>query len=267
MEITIITKKCQRNDCLPLVWHGLAETEETISPAHCHETLLNLDVSKITQVGQTLSPIEYAMIPLFVVAGFAWLPWEKAIRVPILKALGNIRNSRQEEFIIDKTGYSLASITLSDKGAAGLREDESGPMIANLVGGHMPLAYSQHFILPDEKNALRGLMAELALEQGYDLICTTGGTGVGPRDITPEATKSLLDSELPGISQAMLMASMAKTPRAAISRACAGIIGKCLVINLPGSPKAVAECLEPILPALEHLLAKLNGDTTDCGGK
>lgn len=165
-----------------------------------------------------------------------------------------------------KNGRSLAWITLSDKGSQGLREDLSGPAIAEIIGADLPLCHSQGFLLPDEPGPLRALLTELALGLEYDLICTTGGTGLSPRDIAPQVTAALLDLPLPGFSQAMLAASLAKTPRAALSRAVAGVLGRSIVINLPGSRKAVLENLAAVLPALPHALDKLHGDSADCGG-
>lgn len=167
---------------------------------------------------------------------------------------------------VRKQGRSLAWVTLSDKGSQGLREDLSGPAIAELVGASLSLCHSQGFLLPDEAGALRALLTDLALAQGYDLICTTGGTGLSPRDIAPQVTAALLDLPLPGFSQAMLAASLEKTPRAVISRAVAGVIGRSIVINLPGSRKAVLENLAAVLPALPHALDKVNNDPADCGG-
>ena len=162
-------------------------------------------------------------------------------------------------------GVTLAWVTLSDKGAAGLREDESGPRIGHFLADVLPLAYSQGFILPDNPDALRALVADLALHQGYDLVVTTGGTGLGPRDTTPEALLPLLQHRLPGFEQAMMAASLAKTPHAAISRAFVGTMGQSLVMALPGSKKAVRENLEAVAQALAHALAKLQGDPADCG--
>lgn len=161
--------------------------------------------------------------------------------------------------------WSLAWITLSDKGAAGLRPDESGPLMAELVRSGLALHHEQGFLIPDEANALRALVLELSLGQGYDLILTSGGTGLSPRDATPEALLPLFDRRLPGFEQAMMTASLGKTPTAALSRAVSGTIGKTIVLTLPGSRKAVRENLEAVLPALPHALEKLHGDLSDCG--
>lgn len=208
----------------------------------------------------------------FQIASISWLPTasgengQMSFRFcPILKACANFPDWRTETFTISKTGFSLARITLSDKGASGEREDLAGPLIAELVGKQIPLSCSAAFLAPDEPHNLRSLLTSLALEQHFDIICTTGGTGVAPRDRTPEATLRVLDTPLPGFSQAMLMASLNKTPNAVISRGAAGLVGQSIVINLPGSPQAVRENLEAVLPALNHTLAKIHGDPADCG--
>ena len=125
--------------------------------------------------------------------------------------------------------------------------------------------HEQGFMIPDDPQALRALVMELALGQGYDLILTSGGTGLAPRDTTPEALLPLFERRLPGFEQAMMQASLAKTPTAAVSRAVAGTLGRTIVITLPGSRKAVSENLAAILPALGHALEKLHGDPSDCG--
>lgn len=159
----------------------------------------------------------------------------------------------------------LAWITLSDKGAAGLRVDESGPLMAADTRAKLPLCHEQGFMIPDDPQTLRSLVMELALGQGYDLILTSGGTGLAPRDTTPEALLPIFERRLPGFEQAMMQASLAKTPTAAISRAVAGTLGRTIAITLPGSRKAVSENLAAILPALGHALEKLHGDPSDCG--
>lgn len=183
---------------------------------------------------------------------------------PILRALADLP-AGELACGIRRTGRALAWITLSDKGSQGLREDTAGPAIAELAGGALPLCHVQGFLLPDDAPRLRALVTDLALEQGYDLICTAGGTGVGPRDITPQAVAPLLDMELPGFAAAMLAESLRKTPHAVISRAVCGVLGRCIVITLPGSRRAVVENLAAVLPALPHALDKVNGDPADCG--
>ncbi len=162
-------------------------------------------------------------------------------------------------------GFSLAWITLSDKGSRGERVDASGPTIRDVVAGAMELSLARGIIIPDEPELLKAALVDFCLQQNFDLVFTTGGTGVGPRDITPEVTLPLLGKRLHGFERAMTEASLAKTPHAIISRAVAGIMGTSLVVNLPGSPKAVRENLLAILPALKHTVEKLQGDPRDCG--
>ncbi|MHB8843447.1 MAG: MogA/MoaB family molybdenum cofactor biosynthesis protein [Nitrospirota bacterium] len=158
-----------------------------------------------------------------------------------------------------------AIITLSDKGAKGEREDESGRVIREMVG--TVGAEVRHYeVLPDEQPLIAAALARLSDSGAIDLILTTGGTGVAPRDVTPEATREVIDRELPGMAEAMRAASLLKTPRAMISRAVAGIRKQTLIVNLPGSPKAVRENLAVILPALEHAVEKIKGDPSDCAG-
>ncbi|WP_320170433.1 MogA/MoaB family molybdenum cofactor biosynthesis protein [Maridesulfovibrio sp.] len=165
---------------------------------------------------------------------------------------------------IEKTGYSLAFITLSDKGAAGLRMDEAGPLIGEMVKKALPVSIVQGYLIPDERDELKALIMHLAHVCRFDLILTTGGTGVGPRDVSPEATVAVIEKRLPGFERAVTAAGLEKTPHAMISRAVAGTLGESLVINFPGSPKAVRESLEAVIPALKHTVDKLQGDKSDC---
>lgn len=162
-------------------------------------------------------------------------------------------------------GPALAWVTVSDKGSVGLRDDASGPAIAEMMSGALPLRCHNGYMVPDEIHRLRSLVADLALTQGYDFIITSGGTGLTPRDITPEALAPLIEKRLSGLEQAMLGASLAVTPRGALSRPLCGSVGSSLLITLPGSTKAVRENLAAILPALGHGLEKLQGGTSDCG--
>ena len=182
-----------------------------------------------------------------------------------VRALEDFRaDPRAKPWTVEKKGYALAWITLSDKGYAGDREDLAGPLIAELVGNSLSLTLVQGHLIPDDQRRLRSLLVGLALEQQFDLILTTGGTGVGPRDVTPETTLSVIDKRLPGMEAAMLQTALLKTRHAVLSRAVVGTLGQALIINLPGSPKAVRENLTALLPALDHALAKLQGDPSDC---
>lgn len=157
-----------------------------------------------------------------------------------------------------------AIITLSDKGSKGEREDGSGLIIREMI---MTIGASvEHYeVLPDEKQGIVDVLSRLSDSGAIDLILTTGGTGVAPRDVTPEATREVIERELPGMAEAMRAESLKKTPRAMISRAIAGIRKRTLIVNLPGSPRAVRENLAVLLPALPHAIEKINGDPGECG--
>jgi molybdenum cofactor synthesis domain-containing protein len=154
-------------------------------------------------------------------------------------------------------------ITLSDKGARGEREDQSGPIIAAMIESQGMVVIDRR-IIPDEKEMIRRFLLECCDARQVDLILTTGGTGVGPRDVTPEATREVIDKEIPGMGEAMRRASAAVTPHAMISRALVGIRGRTLIINLPGSPRGARENLAVLLPALPHAIEKIKGDERDC---
>jgi molybdopterin adenylyltransferase len=159
--------------------------------------------------------------------------------------------------------YRFAVITASDKGSRGLREDKSGELIREML---LPWGdVAEYHILPDEKKKLAELMCQLVDEKRIDLIITTGGTGLSPRDVTPEATQMVIQREVPGISQAMRQKSLEITARAMLSRGIAGIRGQTLIINLPGSPQGVKESLEVVLPVLDHALETLTGRGGECG--
>lgn len=156
-----------------------------------------------------------------------------------------------------------AIITLSDSGYAGRREDKSGPVIRELAeaAGYQVVHTA---LLPDGVEPLASELRRLCDGDLADLILTTGGTGFSPTDLTPEATLSVVERPAPGVAEAMRWRSLQITPRAMLSRAAAGIRGAALIVNLPGSPKAVRECLEYILPSLEHGLQILKGTTGEC---
>lgn len=156
-----------------------------------------------------------------------------------------------------------AIITSSDSGYAGEREDKSGSVIQEILEAN-DYEVVHTILLPDDRKMLADEMARIADEGIAELIVTTGGTGFSPRDCMPEATKDIIEREVPGIPEAMRAYSMTITPRAMLSRAAAGIRKGTLIVNLPGSPKAVRESLEYIIPALEHGLQILTGEATNC---
>lgn len=157
----------------------------------------------------------------------------------------------------------LAVLTVSDRCSRGLAEDKSGPLIAELMREKAELIASE--TVPDEREEIEAALVRFCDDVGADLVLTTGGTGFAPRDVTPEATKAVLEKEAPGIPEAIRAKSLAITPRAMLSRAAAGIRGKTLIVNLPGSPKAVRESLEVLLPVLDHAMETLGGQTLSCG--
>ncbi|MCI8653514.1 MAG: MogA/MoaB family molybdenum cofactor biosynthesis protein [Angelakisella sp.] len=160
--------------------------------------------------------------------------------------------------------FRVGIITASDKGAAGQREDRSGPVIRELLEATGQYRVTRYLVLPDEREQLRDTMAAWCDGGEVELILTTGGTGFSPRDFTPEATADVCQRMVPGIPEAMRAASMKITPRAMLTRAAAGIRGKTLIVNLPGSPKAVRENLEVILDSLPHGLEILSGTAGEC---
>jgi molybdopterin adenylyltransferase len=158
---------------------------------------------------------------------------------------------------------SAGVITVSDKGFRGEREDKSGREIVNMLKD-IAANVLQTTIIPDEKDRIKEALIEYADLRRFDLIVTTGGTGVSPRDVTPDATLEIIQKEVPGMAEAMRRESGVITPHAMISRAVVGIRGRSLIINLPGSPKGVRENLAVILPALKHAIEKIKGNDAEC---
>jgi molybdenum cofactor synthesis domain-containing protein len=159
--------------------------------------------------------------------------------------------------------FSVGILTVSDKGAVGTRVDESGRLLHRLVTP-LPATVVAYEIVPDEQAVIRDRLMAWCDMQRMDLIVTTGGTGPSPRDVTPDATLTVIERQVPGLGEIMRMEGYKKNPHAILSRAVCGIRGATLIINLPGSPRAVSENFEIILPVLPHLLSKMKGDLRDC---
>lgn len=162
--------------------------------------------------------------------------------------------------------YRVGIITASDKGSRGEREDKSAQAIREIITG-LGWEVVSYRLVPDEPEEIKSALIAFADEEKLDLVLTTGGTGLAPRDNTPEATREVITKEVPGLAEAMRSAGLKQTPRAMLSRGIAGIRGQTLIINLPGSPKAVRESLEAVLPALPHGLEILTGRGGECGGE
>jgi molybdopterin adenylyltransferase len=155
-------------------------------------------------------------------------------------------------------------LVISDKGWRGERLDKSGQTAKEVIS-QLSLDISKYEVVPDEADIISNKLREWCDEGGLDLILTSGGTGLSDRDVTPEATLAVVDKVVPGLTEAMRMETMKRKPEAILSRAVAGSRGRCLIINLPGSPRAVKECLEVILPVIPHALDVLGGRVSDCG--
>jgi molybdopterin adenylyltransferase len=160
--------------------------------------------------------------------------------------------------------FTAGILTISDKGSRGERQDKSGEAIREILS-KTDARIVDYDIVPDEKDLIVETLVKWVDRDNLDVVITTGGTGLAPRDVTPEATLAVLDRIVPGFAEAMRAESLKKTPHAMLSRAVVGTRGKCLIVNLPGSPKAVRECLQVILPALPHAVETLKGQAGDCG--
>jgi molybdenum cofactor synthesis domain-containing protein len=160
--------------------------------------------------------------------------------------------------------FRAGVLTISDKASQGRREDESGKLAARMLE-EQGFSILKKGIVPDDLHQIVNTLVEWVDNLGLSLIITSGGTGLSPTDVTPQAMEKAIDFEVPGMAEAMRAESLKKTPHAMISRAMVGVRGSCLIINLPGSPRGVKDNLSVLLPALNHALSKLGGDTSECG--
>ena len=223
----------------------------------CGDVLLEM-----TQIGKEC----HSHCAIFKAVGDCIMPRE-GVFARVLE--GGVIKNGDEMVIVERTAprpYQAAVITLSDKGAAGEREDKSGPAIKERLesSGYEVV---ETLLLPDGKGALKAQLIRLCDQRQLDLILTTGGTGFTPRDVTPEATREVAEREAPGIAEAIRAYSMQFTRRAMFSRGASVIRGKTLIINLPGSPKAVSESMDAFLGDLPHALDMLRNTVQDCARK
>jgi molybdopterin adenylyltransferase len=158
--------------------------------------------------------------------------------------------------------YHAGILTISDKGSRGERADASGDLMVKAFK-EMDIGVVRYEIVPDEQYVIASTLSMWADSGALDFIITTGGTGLAPRDVTPEATKSVIQREVPGIAEIMRMDGFEKTPTAVLSRGIAGVRGICLIINMPGNPKAVKEYLDLLLPIIPHAIETLHGRVGD----
>lgn len=216
-------------------------------------------VLEITQIGKKC----HSECEIFHMVGDCIMPRE-GVFARVLRG-GSIKVGDELE-VVEKNGYSAAVITASDKGSKGEREDKSGPAASAILkaAGYEVLGVT---VLPDDEDALYNEMVRLCDEENADVVFTTGGTGFSPRDNTPEATLRAATKNAPGIAEAMRYYSLQITPKAMLSRAVSVMRNRSLIINLPGSPKAVRECMEYILPPLSHGIAIMRGEDGECARK
>jgi molybdenum cofactor synthesis domain-containing protein len=216
-------------------------------------------VLEITQIGKKC----HSECEIFHMVGDCIMPRE-GVFARVLK--GGVIRTGDELELVERNGYKTYIITASDKGSRGEREDLSGPMAVAILKGY-GYEVCGVTVLPDDEEALYGEIVSLCDVHNADVVFTTGGTGLSPRDNTPEATKRAATKNVPGIAEAMRYYSLQITPKAMLSRAESVMRNKTLIINLPGSPKAVKECLEYILPPLSHGIAVMRGEDGECGSK
>src|ERR671933_1692657 len=163
--------------------------------------------------------------------------------------------------------FRVAILTVSDRSAEGKRQDESGAVIREVVTASLDANIVAYLVVPDERPAIEASLRDWADADEADLVLTTGGTGLAPRDVTPEATRAVLEREAPGIAERLRVTAMDRFPRAALSRGLAGTRNRTLIVNLPGSPGGVSDALAALDPIVNHAVAILRGEDTEHSGK
>ena len=189
---------------------------------------------------------------------------QHTIRTPIVKRLSNIFAAILGTPSSSDMAFLAGILTISTKGARGEREDTSGAAIREMLST-LDAAVERYEVIPDDRAAITQRLVAWADDAGLELIVTTGGTGLGPSDVTPEATREAIDYEAPGLAEAMRLEGLKHTPMAMLSRAVVGVRGRTLIVNLPGSPRGVRENLSVLLPVLPHALETLRGQTEHKG--
>jgi molybdenum cofactor synthesis domain-containing protein len=218
-------------------------------------------VLSITQIGKVChAPCRIAQL-----TGDCLMP--RAGLFARVEAGGTVRPGDEANVLtlVPRSRFQAVTLTISDRGSRGERTDTAGPAVAEQLAAAMDVNIYRTEILPDDREQIAARLKHYADGHSIDLVVTVGGTGFSPRDVTPEATRSVVERPTPGLDEAMRTASLAKTPHAMLSRGTSGIRGATLIVNLPGSERAARENLEAILRALPHGLAKLRGDPSECG--
>jgi molybdopterin adenylyltransferase len=217
---------------------------------------------KISQIGKSChSPCAIGQR-----TGECIMPTEGIFGVVLKDGIVGAGDEIQIETLISRQTIQAAVITVSDRCSRGETQDASGPALARILIESLKAHIAAQEIIPDEKDLIANRLKQLSEPERYiDLIFTTGGTGFAPRDVTPEATALIIEREAPGFAEAIRQQSLSLTPKAMLSRAVAGIRNRTLIVNLPGSVKAIQESLEVILPVLDHAVELLRGEPTDCG--
>jgi molybdenum cofactor synthesis domain-containing protein len=215
----------------------------------------------VTQIGKTC----HDPCAIFHTVGYCIMP-ERGVFLEVQTG-GTVTPGDEVRLMrhVSRSAIQVALITVSDRSHRGEREDASGPALREYVEAEFGAHVALQIIVPDDHEAIVAALRDAVARRGIDLILTTGGTGCGPRDVTPEATRAVIEREVPGLAEHMRAQSLLKTPHAMLSRAVAGLVGRSLIINLPGSPKGAVESLASVEEAIPHAVDLLRGEVVDCG--